>query len=234
MRTYRHLDLVMAAFVAVLLISNIASSAKIIDSGLSIFGLPLSFDAGTILFPLSYIFGDILTEVYGYAQSRRVIWVGLGASFVMSFIFFIIQLLPGELSWEQSVGDHAFASILGGVSDFGIVIASLSAYFIGEFSNSYVLAKMKVWTAGRWLWMRTISSTIVGEGLDTIVFILVACSLSVFSWSLALSLIVANFIYKVGIEILFTPVTYLIVGILKIIEHEDYYDSDTDFNPFHV
>lgn len=234
MRSYRHFDLVMAAFVAVLMISNIASSAKIIDWGVSLFGIPLAFDAGTLLFPLSYIFGDILTEVYGYALSRRVIWVGFSASVVMSLCFLVIQRLPGEAMWLQNTGDSAYAAVLGGVSSFGIVIASLTAYILGEFSNAYILAKMKVWTEGKWLWTRTIGSTIVGEGLDTVVFVLVACAFSVFPWEIALSLIIANYIYKVGMEVILTPVTYKVVAFLKRAENEDYYDRVTDFNPFHL
>ncbi len=234
MRSYRYFDLVMAAFVAVLLISNIASSAKIVDWGVQIFGLRLSFDAGTLLFPLSYIFDDILTEVYGYARSRRVIWAGFAASAVMSACFFIIQHLPGEASWQQYAGDNAYGAILGGVSSGGIIVASLTAYFFGEFSNSYVLAKMKVWTAGKWLWMRTIGSTLIGEGLDTAIFVTVACAFGVFPWSIALSLIVANYIFKVGIEVIFTPATYAIAGFLKRAEQEDFFDLETNFNPFHL
>jgi hypothetical protein len=234
MRPYRYFDFIMAAFVAVLLVSNIASSAKIIDWGVSIFGLHLSFDAGTLLFPLSYIFGDILTEVYGYARSRRVIWAGFVAALLMSLCFFVIQYLPGESTWQEYAGDQAFGVILGGVSSGGIIIASVLAYFLGEFSNSYILAKMKVWTSGKWLWTRTIGSTIVGEGVDTVVFMVVACLFGVFPWSIALSLIVANYIFKVGIEAVFTPITYKIVGFLKRAENEDYYDRDTNFNPFRV
>ncbi|MDD5055237.1 MAG: queuosine precursor transporter [Candidatus Peribacteraceae bacterium] len=233
MRPYRHFDLVMAAFVAVLLISNIASSAKILDWGVAIAGLPLSFDAGTLLFPLSYIFGDILTEVYGFARSRRVIWTGFIASLGMSFFFYVIQQLPGETLWQQSAGDGAYAAILGGVSSFGLIIASLSAYFLGEFSNSYILAKMKVVTDGKWLWMRTIGSTIIGQGLDTVVFVAIACAFGVFPWEIALSLIVANYIFKVGIEIILTPLTYAVVSFLKRSEQEDVYDLETNFNPFH-
>ncbi len=162
-RSYRHLDLVMAAFVAVLLISNIASSAKIIDWGISLSGIPLAFDAGTLMFPLSYIFNDILTEVYGYKRSRRVVWVGFAALALMSLCFLLVQKLPGEGQWQGYAGDTAYNAILGGVSSGGIVIASLAAYLIGEFSNSYVLAKLKVATSGKWLWLRTIASTVIGQ-----------------------------------------------------------------------
>jgi len=234
MRSYRYFDFVMAAFVAVLLISNIASSAKIVDAGFSIAGLRLFFDGGTLLFPLSYIFGDILTEVYGYARSRRVIWTGFAAMLLMSASLKIIQILPGEAQWLQYAGDSAFENILGSVSSGGILAASLLAYLCGEFSNSYVLAKMKVWMSGRHLWMRTIGSTLVGEGVDTVAFITLACAFGVFPWAIAGSLIVANYIFKVSIEVLLTPMTYRIVAFLKRTEQEDYYDRRTNFNPFRL
>jgi uncharacterized integral membrane protein (TIGR00697 family) len=232
MRSYRYFDIVMAAFVAVLLISNIASSAKIVDWGVSLFGLRLSFDGGTLLFPLSYIFDDVLTEVYGYARSRRVIWMGFFCSAVMSLSLFAILKMPGDAEWMKYAGNEKFQAILGGVSTGGIIIASLCAYFLGEFSNSYVLAKMKIWTEGRWLWMRTIGSTLVGEGLDTIAFVTIATALGVFPWSIYWSLIVANYVFKVSIEVLFTPATYRIVKFLKKEENEDFYDRQTNFNPF--
>lgn len=234
MRPYRYFDFVMASFVAVLLISNIASSAKIVDAGFSILGLRLSFDGGTLLFPLSYVFGDILTEVYGYARSRRVIWAGFAAMLLMSLSLKVIQILPGEEAWLGYAGNSAFQSILGSVSSGGIMLASLLAYLFGEFSNSYVLARMKVAMSGRHLWMRTIGSTLVGEGLDTVVFISLACIFGVFPWAIAVSLIVANYVFKVGIEVFFTPVTYRIVAFLKRAEQEDYYDRETNFSPFYL
>ncbi|MFA5273583.1 MAG: queuosine precursor transporter [Candidatus Peribacter sp.] len=234
MRSYRYFDLVMAAFVAVLLVSNVASSAKIVDAGFSILGLRLSFDGGTLLFPLSYIFGDILTEVYGYGRSRRVIWAGFAASLLMSLCLKVIQILPGEEAWLGYAGNGAYGAILGSVSSGGIMLASLLAYLFGEFSNSYVLAKMKILTEGRWLWMRTIGSTLVGEGLDSVIFITLACAFGVFPWAIALSLIIANYILKVGIEVVFTPVTYRIVAFLKQAEQEDYYDRETGFSPFRL
>jgi len=234
MKSYRYYDVVMSAFVATLLVSNIASSAKIIDFGFSFFTIPLVFDAGTLLFPLSYIFGDILTEVYGYARARRVIWVGFVCAAVMSVYIHLVGRMPGEGEWTQYAGDDAFAAILGGVGSGGIIIASLAAYFCGEFSNSFVLAKMKIAMQGRRLWMRTIGSTLVGEGIDTTVFVVIASAFGVFPWAIAVSLIVANFIFKVSIEALFTPVTYKMVSFLKANEHEDYYDTETNFNPFHL
>ncbi len=233
-RGYRYLDTITAVFVAVLLISNIASSAKILDWGVSLLGLRLAFDAGTLLFPISYIFGDVLTEVYGYRRSRRVIWTGFALSALMALTFWLIGALPGEAAWQDYAGQEAYDAILGGVGSGGIIVASLSAYFAGEFSNSYVMAKMKIATQGRWLWARTIGSTLVGEGVDTALFVVIACALGVFPWSIALSLIVTNYIFKVGIEALMTPATYRIVNGLKRVEREDYYDYDTDFNPFRV
>ncbi len=234
MRSYRHYDLIMAAFVAVLLLSNIASSAKIVDWGVAPFGLRLAFDAGTLLFPLSYIFGDVLTEVYGYARGRRVIWAGFAASALMSLVFFIIQNMPGEEQWLGYAGNDAYAAILGGVSSGGIIIASLCAYFLGEFSNSFILAKMKVAMNGKRLWMRTIGSTLIGQGIDTVCFVLIATAFGVFPWEIFWSLVVANYIFKVAIEVILTPVTYKVVGFLKASEQEDFYDRNTNFNPFAI
>jgi uncharacterized integral membrane protein (TIGR00697 family) len=224
----------MAAFVAVLLVSNIASSAKIIDWGVSVGGLRLAFDAGTLLFPMSYIFGDVLTEVYGYAHGRRVIWVGFALTGLMGLTLWLVARLPGEANWQAVAGQGAYDAILGGVSYGGIILASLMAYFAGEFSNSFVLAKLKVATRGRFLWIRTIGSTLVGQAVDTTVFVLVAAALGVFPWAAALSIIVANYIFKVAIEVLFTPVTYRVVAGLKRAEGVDFYDVHTDFNPFRL
>ena len=230
MKSYKYYDLIMALFVAVILISNITSSAKIV--GVTLLGVPLTFDAGTLLFPLSYIFGDILTEVYGYQQSRRVIWTGFAAAALMSVTFWVIRRLPGETTWQGYAGDAAYDAILGGVSSGGIIIASLAAYLVGEFSNSFVLAKLKIATQGRFLWVRTIGSTLVGEGVDSIVFVTVASFFGVFPWAIALSLIISNYIFKVFIEVVMTPVTYGVVHFLKRAEQEDYYDTHTNFNPF--
>jgi uncharacterized integral membrane protein (TIGR00697 family) len=235
-RAYKYYDLIMALFVTVLLVSNIASSAKIVSWGvtLPVLNLPLAFDAGTLLFPISYIFGDILTEVYGYARGRRVIWVGFAMALLMSGTLWVVGQLPGELYWEATVGQEAYDAVLGGVITGGIVVASLVAYFAGEFSNSYVLARMKIATQGRYLWTRTIGSTLVGQAIDTVLFVVIAWALGVFPWALAASLIAANYIFKVTIETLFTPVTYVVVDRFKRAEHEDYYDTDTDFNPFRM
>ena len=231
-KSYRYFDLILALFVTVLLVSNIASSAKIVDWGVSLFGLPLAFDAGTILFPISYIFGDVLVEVYGYRRSRRVIWTGFFCLALASIVLWLVSKMPGEATWQQYAGDAAYLAILGGMSSGGIVFASLAGYWSGEFSNSFVLAKMKILTNGRWLWTRTIGSTLVGELVDSLIFICVASLFGVFPWSLFLTLSLTNYIFKVGVEAAFTPLTYLVVGKLKKAENEDYYDRDTDFNPF--
>jgi hypothetical protein len=231
-KTYRYFDLILALFVTVLIVSNVASSAKIVDWGLSLLGLPLAFDAGTILFPISYVFGDILTEVYGYRRSRRVIWVGFLSLALAAGVLWLVGRMPGEATWQSYAGDQAYAAILGGMSSGGIVLASLAAYWLGEFSNSYVLARLKVLTAGRWLWTRTIGSTLVGELVDSLVFVAVASAFGVFPWSLFTTLAFSNYVFKVAIEVLMTPLTYRVVTALKHAEGEDFFDRDTDFNPF--
>ena len=231
MRTYRYLNFITAVFVTVLVVSNIASSAKIVDWGFSLLGVRLAFDGGTLLFPISYIFGDILTEVYGYKRSRGVIWTGFFCLAVSAAVFWLVQVLPGEADWQRRVGQAQYVAILGGMSSGGIVLASLLGYWAGEFSNSFVLAKMKILTNGRWLWTRTIGSTLVGELVDTLMFVVIASLFGVFAWETFASLVVTNYLFKCGVEALMTPVTYLIVGHLKKVEHEDYYDRDTNFNP---
>ena len=219
MKEYRFFTLITGLFVAVLLISNVASS-KLVAFG------PLSFDGGTILFPISYIFGDILTEVYGYHKSRQVIWIGFGCAFLMMVIFIIVGWMPSAAGWDNQ---DAYNKILGMTPR--IVIGSLIAYFSGEFSNSYILAKMKIFTKGRWLFSRTIGSTIVGEGVDTLIFIMVAFA-GVYSWDVVWLLIVSNYIFKVSFEVIATPITYAVVGYLKSHERTDVYDYRTNFNPF--
>ena len=232
MKRYRYLDLIMAVFITVLIVSNIASSAKIVDWGLQICGIQLAFDAGTLLFPVSYIFGDILTEVYGYKASRRVIWAGFACLALSALVLWIVRLLPGETQWQAYAGDAAYLAILGGMSSGGIVLASLAGYWSGEFSNSFILAKMKIKTQGRWLWARTIGSTIVGELVDTVIFVVVASLFRVFPWTLFMSLVITNYLFKVGVEALMTPVTYFIVRVLKKSENENFFDIETNFNPF--
>ena len=219
LKTYRHLDTLGILFVAVLLISNVASS-KILDLG------PFTFDGGTILFPLSYIFGDVITEVYGYGRARKMIWLGFISAGLMAAVFMIVGALPAAADWGNQ---DAYDKILGLTPR--IVAASLLAYWCGNFSNSFVLAKMKIITRGRWLWMRTIGSTIVGEFLDTMIFVTVAFA-GVLPWSLVTTLIISNYLFKTGVEVVFTPLTYKIIGYLKRSEGEDYYDAGTKFNPF--
>jgi len=228
-RSYRYFDLVMALFVTVLIVSNIASSAKIVDWGISIFFLPLAFDAGTILFPISYIFGDVLTEVYGFRRSRRVIWTGFGCLALTAVVLWLVRLMPGESIWQAQTGQAAYDAILGGLTSGGIVLASLLAYLAGEFMNSVVLARLKVATGGKWLWMRTIASTLVGEGVDSIIFVGVSCLTGVFPWSLFWTLVVTNYIFKTLVEVIMTPLTYLVVNKLKKAEQEDYFDTHTKF-----
>ncbi|NLE77039.1 MAG: queuosine precursor transporter [Chloroflexi bacterium] len=220
-RAYRYFSLVMALFVAVLLISNIAST-KILNLG------PFAFDGGTILFPLSYIFGDILTEVYGYRRSREVIWTGFACALLMAGTLALVGWLPPDPQWPHQ---EAYQAILGLTPR--IVAASLVAYFAGEFSNSFTLAKMKVRTGGRWLWARTIGSTLVGQGVDTLLFVLIAFW-GVLPPALLASVILSNYAFKTGIEVAATPLTYLVVGRLKQVEQEDHFDYDTDFNPFRL
>jgi uncharacterized integral membrane protein (TIGR00697 family) len=234
-KQFKYFDIIMALFVTILVVSNIASSAKIVDWGLNLFGVKqirLAFDAGTLLFPISYIFGDVLTEVYGYKRSRKVIWTGFACLSLSALVFWIIKILPGEATWQGYAGDAAYLAILGGMSSGGIVLASLAGFLSGEFSNSFILAKMKIWTGGKFLWMRTIGSTIVGELFDTLIFMVVASLFGVFPWSLFWSLMFTNYIFKVGIEAIMTPATYLMVNELKNVEKEDFYDRGTNFNPF--
>lgn len=218
-RQYLYFDVLVALFVAVLLISNIAS-VKILSLW------KFTFDGGTILFPLSYIFGDILTEVYGYRQSRRVIWLGFLAAFLMSLVFYIVQLLPPAEGWENQ---QAFESILGFVPR--LVTASLIAYFAGEFTNSFILSKMKIATKGKYLWMRTIGSTIVGEGVDTAVFCMVAFYGYLPAGQL-MAVLVSNYIFKCLVEIVCTPLTYLLVRFLKKKENTDVFDYGINYSPF--
>lgn len=221
MSNFKYLWAISTLFVAVLLISNVAST-KIV----AFFGM--EFDAGTLLFPLSYIFGDIMTEVYGYGSSRKVIWMGLFMAAVMSGLFALVGALPAAEGWGLQ---DSYMAILGQTPR--IVLASIIAYFCGEFSNSYTLAKLKIFTKGRFLSLRTISSTLVGEGIDTLLFVLIAFY-GILPKELVIALIIWNYIFKVGVEVIFTPVTYLIVQKLKKSEGIDFFDKKTNFNPFKI
>ena len=226
-RTYKYYDFVMAAFVVVLVCSNLIGPAKIAQLQAPIVGT-LTFGAGVLFFPISYVFGDVLTEVYGYARSRRVIWAGFAGLAFASFMAWVVVHLPPAPFWQhQEAYEIAFGSA------WRIAAASMAAYFCGEFVNSFVLAKMKILTEGRWLWTRTIGSTIFGEGVDSMIFYPLAFYGTGIIPNDKLPLVmVAQFIAKVGVEVVFTPVTYWIVGALKRAEHEDYYDRHTRFTPF--
>ncbi len=193
---------------------------------MTLFGSAFAFGAGNLFFPLSYLFGDVLTEVYGYARSRKVVWAGFVALLFASFMSFVVVNLPPATGWEgQEVIEKAFGST------WRIALASLVGYFFGEFMNSVTLAKMKVWTGGKLLAARTIGSTVVGEAADTLVFYPLAFY-AVWPDSLLLSVMAANYVIKVSWEVVMTPVTYQIVGALKRAENEDFFDRETDFTPF--
>ncbi len=218
----------MGSFAVVLVISNIASTKLAV---LTLGSWKPVFDGGTFLFPLTYIFGDVLTEVYGYARSRRVIWFGMAMNLLASLVFALVGLLPTDPS---SPTKGAFETVLGFVPQ--IVLASLVAFFLGEFLNSYLLARLKVATAGRWLWTRTIGSTLVGEGADTLTFSFIAFGIgaNALPSDVLWNVILTNYIYKVGLEIVLTPLTYAVVSFLKRAEGVDFYDRATNFNPFRL
>ena len=222
----KYYDLILGSFAVVLVISNIASTKL---ATVTLGSWKPVFDGGTFLFPLTYIFGDILTEVYGYQRSRRVIWFALGMNLFASLIFALVGILPTDAS---SPTKDAFETVLGFVPQ--IVAASLVAFFIGEFLNAYVLAKMKVMTKGRWLWTRTIGSTLLGQGADTLVFTVIAFGIgaNALPSDVLWNIIATSYLYKVALEVLLTPVTYAVVRGLKRAEGMDHFDHDTDFNPF--
>ena len=223
-RQYKYFDLVMAAFVAVLLCSNLIGPAKVCNVG------GVTFGAGNLFFPLSYIFGDILTEVYGYARSRRVIWAGFAAMVFATVMSQVVLRMPAHLADPfQQAYEPAIELVFGGTGRH--VAASRVAFWMGEFVNSFGRAKMKVATEGRWLWMRTIGSTVVGQAVDSVIFYPLAFG-GVWSNATLVKVLVANYLLKCAWEALNTPITYLIVNRLKRVEHEDYYDIDTDFSPF--
>jgi uncharacterized integral membrane protein (TIGR00697 family) len=219
-RAYRYYDFVMAAFVTVLLCANVIGAGKVAEIG------GFTFGAGVLFFPISYIFGDILTEVYGYARARKVVWAGFGGLAFASFMSWAILAFPPATGWPHQ---GSYEVVFG--STPRIVFASLIAYFSGEFCNSYVLARMKVSSEGRALWTRTIGSTIVGEGVDSAIFYPVAF-LFVWETELVWRVMVSNYLLKVLWETMMTPFTYRIVNFLKRAENEDYFDRDTNFTPF--
>lgn len=220
-KNYKYFTSITVFFVAVLLISNVAST-KIVDLGYFV------FDGGTLLFPLSYIFGDVLTEVYGYRKTKQTIWLGFVSALLMSLVFILVGELPAASDWNNQ---DAYNKILGLTPR--IVVASLLAYSFGQFLNSFVLAKMKIMTKGKYLWSRTIGSTIVGELVDSALFIVIAFY-AILPNSLLVTLIFSNYIFKTLVEVVFTPVTYRLVRFLKNREEEDYYDQGTNFNPLNI
>jgi uncharacterized integral membrane protein (TIGR00697 family) len=219
-RTYKYYDLVMAAFVTVLLCANLIGASKVA----TLFGF--TFGAGVLFFPISYIFGDVLTEVYGYARSRRVVWAGFGALVFASIMSLVILAFPPAPTWPHQT---AFETVFG--NTWRISLSSMFAYLCGEFCNSFVLAKMKIMTSGRFLWMRTIGSTIVGEAVDSLIFYPLAFA-GVWPKEQVIAVMMSNYALKVGWEVVNTPFTYRVVNFLKRVEHEDYYDRDTNFTPF--
>ena len=226
-RTYRYYEFVMAAFVTVLICSNLIGPAKIAQLELPVIGV-ITFGAGVLFFPISYVFGDVLTEVYGYARARRVIWAGFAGLAFASFMAWVVVVLPPAPFWQnQAAYEIAFGTT------WRIALASMIAYFCGEFVNSFVLAKMKILTEGRWLWTRTIGSTIFGEAVDSMLFYPLAFYGSGIIPNDKLPVVMlAQFVGKVAVEVVFTPVTYKVVNFLKRAEGEDYYDRDTNFTPF--
>ena len=226
--SYRYYDLIMAGFVTVLLCSNLIGPGK--SCRITIGGQILVFGAGNIFFPISYLFDDVLTEVYGYARSRRVIWAGFGAMVFATIMSTVIIHLPVDAQEPFSVKLQPAIELVFG-NGVRIVLGSLLAFWAGDFVNSYVLAKMKIWTGGRWLWTRTIGSTIAGEGVDSLVFYPTAFA-GLWTTHTLVSVIAFNWIFKVLMEVLATPITYRVVGFLKAREGVDFYDRGTDFNPF--
>ena len=226
-RQFRYYEFVMAAFVTVLICANLIGPAKIVQVELPLAGT-LIFGAGVLFFPISYVFGDILTEVYGYARARRVIWAGFGGLIFASFMAYVVVALPPAPFWNnQEAYEVAFGNA------WRVAGASMIAYFCGEFVNSYVMAKMKILTAGKWLWTRTIGSTIFGEAVDSALFYPLAFyGTGIISNEMLPKVMLAQFVGKVLVEVAFTPLTYKIVAFLKRAEHEDYYDRGTNFTPF--
>lgn len=218
--TFRYYEFVMAAFVAILLLSNIIGAAKL--STLAGY----TFGAGILFFPVSYVIGDILTEVYGYARARRVIWTGFAALIFMAFMSYVVVAMPPADSWN---GQEAYEQVFG--STWRIVLASILAFWAGEFVNSFILAKMKIWTRGKALWSRTIGSTVFGQGVDSLIFYPIAF-LGIWETQDVVTVIVTNWLLKVVWEAVLTPVTYVVVGRLKKAEGVDLFDTDTDFSPF--
>ncbi len=227
-RHYKYYDLVMAAFVTVLLCSNFIGAAKQATVILPLFG-KVTFGAGVLFFPISYIFGDILTEVYGYARDRRVVWAGFGALAFASFMAWIVVTLPASDSGFMKEYQGHLEGVFGNA--WRIAAGSMIAFWSGSFANSFVLAKMKIRTSGKFLWMRTIGSTLVGELVDSSLFYAIAFY-GIWATGDVVKVALVQYVLKTGWEVFMTPVTYKIVGFLKSKEEEDFYDRDTRFTPF--
>lgn len=226
---FRYYDFFVAGLVAVLLCSNLIGPGKVCTITLPVVG-DFSFAAGNLFFPIGYIFGDVLTEVYGYARARRAIWAGFGALIFASFMSYVVVNIPAsEISEYNQTLQPALEVVFG--NTWRIVGASILAYWVGDFVNSYVMAKMKVWTQGKHLWTRTIGSTICGQGADSLIFYPIAFY-GIWGTDALLVVVAFNFIFKVSIEVLFTPLTYATVNWLKRVEGIDTYDYDTRFTPF--
>jgi uncharacterized integral membrane protein (TIGR00697 family) len=230
MKNYRYYDFVMAAFVTVLLCSNFIGAAKQTTVDLPLLGAT-TFSAGLLFFPISYIFGDILTEVYGYGRDRRVVWAGFGALVFASFMAWVVVSLPPADSDFMKTYQANLEGVFG--NSWRIALGSMIAFWCGSFSNSYVLAKMKIWTKGRWLWTRTIGSTAVGELVDSALFYFIAFY-GIWATADLIKITIAQYLLKTVWEIVMTPVTYRIVSFLKRAENEDYYDRGTNFSPFRL
>jgi queuosine precursor transporter len=224
--TFKYYDLMMAAFVVVLICSNLIGPAKL--ASINIGGEVFIYGAGVLFFPLSYVFGDVLTEVYGYARARKVIWVGFVGVIFASIMSFIIVELPPAQGWEHQ---EAYALIFGQVPR--IVLASLIAFFTGEMINAYVMARMKLWTKGKHLWTRTIGSTIVGQGVDSLIFYPIAF-FGIWENDVIITVMISNFMIKVAWEAILTPVTYKLVAMLKKAENVEIFDEHTNFSPFKI
>ena len=223
-RHYRFFDALMVAFVTVMICSEFMAAGKVAQVWFPYIGY-FKFGAGVMFFPLSYLFGDVLTEVYGYKRSRRVIWAGFASLAFTTAMTWVIVALPPAGSWQnQSAWETVFAN------SWRIVSASLIAYLVGEWVNSVVLAKMKIWTSGKHLWARTIGSTVAGEAVDSVLFYPLAFY-AIWSDELLVNVMIANYLLKVATEVVLTPFTYLVVGYLKRVENEDFYDIGTNFSP---
>lgn len=227
---FKYYDFAMAAFVAILICSNLIGAAKLVQfTEWEVFGWQVGvFGAGILFFPLSYVLGDVLTEVYGYARARRVVWAGFAAVSFMAFMAWVVVAMPPAPGWE---GQAAYEEVFGLTPR--IVIASMIAFWAGELSNAFVMARMKVWSRGKHLWQRTIGSTVVGQGVDSIIFYPVAF-LGIWTLEQVITVLITNYILKVLWEAFLTPVTYRVVNTLKRIEGVDVYDTETEFTPFSI